>query len=284
MFSARQGFPLPLFSAYPQAISRFLAARMLAMTVRSSLAVIVPLLLAPTVHGGNDFRIETDVFVENQKQPVAQTLTLFADDVVYDFMLLAPNEITMFDRQRGELFMLDPSRKLKARWTTAELIQFTASIRMTAKNAKDNLFGMEFAGHFDEETAVVMLEGKNLVYRAVGHKPKLDGASGRYSEFADWYAQLNAARPGNPPPFGRIELNRRLKELHMVPTEIDRTLTLPGRLGNVKKKVTSRQTFTWLLSTTDRKRIQDVSEHMATFKVVTLKEYWGLDELAANRN
>ncbi|MCU0875712.1 MAG: hypothetical protein MUE50_25550, partial [Pirellulaceae bacterium] len=39
---------------------------------------------------GEDFRIETDVFLGAEKEPVAQSVTLFSGGLVYDFPLIGP--------------------------------------------------------------------------------------------------------------------------------------------------------------------------------------------------
>lgn len=245
--------------------------------------MVVPFLITPLAAAEESFRIETDVFVESEAEPVMQTLTLFSGGVVYDFILVESPEITIFDAQRGRVILLDEKRELRAEFKTAQLIEFTASIRSRSQSSSaDGPFGTEFSGHYDEEKSLVLLEGNNIVYRATGIAPKFAWAADRYREFADCYAQLNAARPGNPPPFGRIELNRRLLELKMVPAEITRTLTLDGRFGKQQSTASSKHTFTWMLSTTDRKRIQDAQTYAATYRKVSLSEYLGISAVAKN--
>ncbi len=251
------------------------------MTAWRTSAAQIALLLVPAAAVCEDFRVETDVFAESAQQPVTETLTLFFGDVVYDFVLTEPRETTVFDVARGRILLLDSEKKIKAKVTTDELLTFTAGIRARTQDANaQQLFGSEFAGEFDTTAREAVVQGKNLSYRAQGVAPKYAVAAERYRSFADWYARLNAVRLGNPPPFGRIELNRQLFEHRLIPDEIVRTLVLPGRLRDERRTVTSRHAFTWMLSTTDRKRIEDAGTAMATYEHVTLNKYMGVEDVA----
>ena len=69
---------------------------------------------------GQEFRIETDVFVDEQKEPIVETLTIFSDGVVYDFLLTGVEEITLFDRRSqsaGADGHAAPSEDASCRWT-----------------------------------------------------------------------------------------------------------------------------------------------------------------------
>ena len=105
-------------------------------------------------------------------------------------------------------------------------------------------------------------------------------ADEQFREFADWYARLNAIRPGNLPPFGRLELNEALARRQLVPEEIDRTIVLDGRFGAKKVKACSRQSFVWTLSGTDRKRVEKAGRLMAELQEITPPEYWRVPRVA----
>ena len=208
------------------------------MTARWSLMLATIAQFAIPASHADEFRVETDVYVGEAPQPVAETLTLFKNGVIYDFLMTEPREATVFDVSRGRIVLLASQSRTKAEITTEELVQFTAAIRRRASGQQQQpLFGTEFAGEFDEESLEVLLQGQNLVYRAKGVLPKTKVAVQQYREFADWYARLNSARPGNPPPFARLELNRQLAENGLVPDEIHRSLNLPGRLRGLGFRV-----------------------------------------------
>ena len=120
-----------------------------------------------------------------------------------------------------------------------------------------------------------------MTYHAKGIKPKPADAAERFRQFADWYARLNAVRPGNPPPFGRLELNELLASHGLVPEEIERTFVREKRLTNQTQRARSRHLFVWTLSGTDRKRIEKASECLTSFESVAPAQYWRAPSVAS---
>src|SRR5262245_28311693 len=78
-----------------------------------------------------DFRIDTEVFVRDQKEPVIETLTLFSDGRVYDF-LIGAQEITIFDPAHGHFTLLDPQRKLRCTVANQELLDYVLELNKAA--------------------------------------------------------------------------------------------------------------------------------------------------------
>src|SRR5207253_4334884 len=76
----------------------------------------------PAMVHSQDFRIDTEIFVGQEKEPKVQTLTIFADGRVFDFLQTEPRQITVFDPLRGQFTLLDETRRVKAAVTTAELL------------------------------------------------------------------------------------------------------------------------------------------------------------------
>lgn len=252
-------------------------ARAVLLTLASGFA-----LLPPVAGWSQDFRVDTDVFLNDAQEPVSETLTLFAGDVVYDFILSGPEEITIFDVARGRIVLLDGTRSVKTTLTTEQLLQLTAAMKtVSGAEQRQGLLNPQFATRFEEATGQLELTSANLVYRAKGIPPKTDTAAQRFQQFADWYARLNAVRPGNLPPFGRIELNRLLAEHRLVPEEIERTLIVDGALGDQHHRARSRHTFIWTLSSTDRKRMERASRLQSAFPAVSAAEYWQTARLAS---
>lgn len=62
---------------------------------------------------GQDFRIETDVFVGNEERASMTTLTLFQGSTVYDYLGTEQPEITIFDAKRGRFVLLDCQRQIR---------------------------------------------------------------------------------------------------------------------------------------------------------------------------
>jgi hypothetical protein len=242
--------------------------------------------LLPRAAAGEEFRVETDVFVGSQKKPVAQNLTLFTSGLVYDFPLMGPSDIAVLDPSRGRFVLLDTQRKLKTTLTTQELLEFTAAMKAQAQEA-EGVVGFAVNPHFeqsfDEAAGRLTLASKWMTYRLQGRKPKQPDAVGIYRQFADWYARLNATRPGNLPPFARLELNKASAERGLIPEEVELTVAPSNRLVGRTLVVRSRHLINWRLANTDRQRIEEAGDHLVNFQAVKFREYYQDDQLAAKR-
>ncbi len=236
--------------------------------------------------------METDVFVGNQKKPICQTLTLFTETMVYDF-IYGPSdpkakdkdkdkdeqqitEVTVFDMSSGRVILLDMKQNKKTILTHEQLVQLTTSMKVNTTE-KDAVY--HFAAHpvfsvnFDESTSTLTLSSPSLSYVAKTQTPERAAAARRYQEFADWSARLNACRPGNLPPFARMELGKALADRSLLPEEITRTIVAPGRLGSKRIEMRSRHMVNWLLSSKDRQRIATVAEQIGTYESVAFMAF-----------
>jgi hypothetical protein len=230
-----------------------------------------------------DFRVETEVYLDQAREPAYESLTLFTGDVIYDY-LLAPDEesttfdireTTMFDIRRGKLVLLDPRRQVKTSLTTEQLAEFSAAIKQrgTAQGPPD-LFQPVFETSFDAEQNRLTLASDRLTYSAKAVPARHESGAHRYRQFADWYARLNAIRPGNVPPFGRLELNQALAERGLIPQEIERTVVVDRPVADKTRYAKSKHTVTWLISGTDQGRIDQTGHDLAKFQEVAPSEYW----------
>lgn len=239
-----------------------------------------------------DFRIDTEVFVtsdrdkekDKDKQLVAETLTIFTHGLVYDFLLTEPREVTLFDPLRGRFTLLDESRQLKASIGTQDVLEYVLSFDAHAAQSKDALFAFAARPQFETATEEVeqngqpfvriTLSGKPLEYVALGQRPQDPQSVKAYRQFADWFARLNAARPGNLPPAARLVLNEQLASQGLLPLEVTRTITAVGAFGREKRlEVKSRHLVNWTLSGEDRKRIERAGDWLANFQPVSFDEY-----------
>jgi hypothetical protein len=134
---------------------------------------------------------------------------------------------------------------------------------------------------FDEQSDWLTLSSKVLTYRMRGSAPKQASAVETYRQFADWYARLNATRPGNLPPFARLELNKATAARGLIPEEVELTVVPPNLLTGRKLVVRSHHLVNWLLSNTDRKRVDEAGKYLADFQTVGFREYRNTAPLAA---
>jgi hypothetical protein len=250
--------------------------------VRSTSLTIALLLLASTA-AAQTFRMETDVIEGSAKTPFCRVLTLFTDGLAYDFLTLENSgdkgkttEITVFDIPNGRVVMLSPDRSVKTVVSLEELLKTTTDLKVNIKES-DKLF--HFAAHpkfdvkFSPEAKELALRSDIMTYIVKCAKAESAGAARTYQEFADWSARLNALRPGNLPPFARIELSREIAQRDFVPAEITRTIVVPATLRNRKQELLTRHHVNWILSSTDHARIQRVAQQIGDFKTVPFQEF-----------
>lgn len=231
---------------------------------------------------GQEFRVETEVTFGRDAK-TSESLTLFAGDVVYDLVLGTAGETsseivetTIFDVRRGKLVLLDPARQVRTLLTTEQLLEFSAEIKKRGSQQVEQaaFFQPDFELSYNSEQLLLTLSSERLTYRARGQAARSPDAAQRFRQFADWYARLNAMRPGNLPPFGRLELNKALAERELIPQEIERTTVLDRPVGSRTQVVTAKHTVTWLLSGTDRRRIEEAGKQNVNFREVAPQEYW----------
>jgi hypothetical protein len=232
-----------------------------------------------------EFRIETEVTSDSRKE---QSLTIFSGDVVYDFLLGSAPLTTVFDMRRGEIKILDPQQKIRTSLTTVNLLELTtAMIEVAAtrstNDAPDPIFAPHFDIQYDDARLLVTLTSVRINYRAKGVTARHPDAVKRYQQFADWYARLNALRSGNVPPFGRIELNKALAERNLIPEEIERTIVTKGLVTSQKSTARSVHTVNWLISNSDRTRIDAVGKQLTSFEHVPPQRILQPEAMAATK-
>jgi hypothetical protein len=243
---------------------------------------LIGAVVVPAAVRADDFRVDTELFENQAKEPFLQTLTIFSEGTIYDFRLTEPAETTVFDSRRGRFTLLDESRRVQAAVTTQELLDFCLSLETHAAQEKDRLFSFCAVPKFDitdkplerngQSLTELRLSARPLVYVAVGQNPQKPDVVKAYRQFTDWCARLNATRPGNLPPGARLSLNQALADLELIPLEITRTIPATGPLGK-KLEIRSEHRANWSLSGEDKKRIDRASDMLATFQTVSYLEY-----------
>jgi len=239
--------------------------------------------VALVVARGEDFRIDTDLFIGSEKEPAVETLTIFNEGEIYDFLLTKPEEITVFELKRGKLTLLDANRQLKATMTTQELLDAAVSLQAAALESNNALFSAAAKPSFvvkreqfqENGTGFtrIMLEGKPIQYTVIGQAPRHPDAARDFKYFADWYARLNSVRPGNLPAGARLEVNDTLFKQGLIPTRVDRVIQ-SGAFSR-KIEVHSKHSVLWRLSGEDQKRIEQAQTYLVSekFTLVTFDQY-----------
>lgn len=240
--------------------------------------ILVALSCFPLRCVAEEFRIETDVFVDEGKEPAIQTRTIFTDGIVYDFVLTGVEEITVLDRGRNRLVLLNTQRKVKTELTLDSILSYVAQMKaQLTEGNHEFLLGEEMKASEDSEGWLVLSNGR-VTYRVQGESPKSKEAVAEYQQFADWYARLNAMRQGNPPPFARIQLNSEVANHGWVPKCIERTIVQRRGLQEKKQTLRSQHLANWRLSQTDRKQIERADICLGDFTAVSFRDYLQLPD------
>jgi len=242
-------------------------------------------LVEASIAGGQDWRIQTQIFSGSQAEPVAENLTLFSGRRVYDFLLAPPQEITIFDFDAGLFVLLDAGRKFKTTISRDQVLEFTA--RLKARAASDERIrplarfaaDPKFDQDIDKSGRRVTLSSRIMTYRARGIAVKDTDTAGQHHRFSDWSARLNATRRGALPPFARLELNEVLAERKLIPTEVKLTISSSDRAGSDPVTLRSHHAITWRLTEADRKRIRAARAREVQFKPVKFETYRRLDAM-----
>lgn len=253
-------------------------------------AICVLIAAVPPTAGAQEFRIDTELFENQEKQPYLQSLTIFTNGAagpIYDFRLTEPHEVTVFDPLRGRFTLLDESRRVKATLATQELFDVTLELNKHLEREKNPLLSFCAAPHFEitektldqngQSQVELKLTGKPLSYLAVGQRLPRPEAARAYRHYADWCARLNATRAGNLPPGARLALNQALAVRELLPLDITRTIPASGPLGK-KQELRSEHRVNWSLSGEDQKKIAKAGDMLATFQEVSYVDYRSADE------
>lgn len=265
-------------------------------------------LAAVEVVSGQQFRIETEVFDQDQ-QVMARSLTLFDGNKVYDFLMTSTGnetggrdaakptadgqvdgpadsgqpsnaglirfrveEVVVMDHGRQRIVLLDQQQRHKLEIGHSELLSMVASMQASeALRARDAfLLEPKLTESFDPPTGELELASPRLSYRALGQATAEPQVLAQYYLFADWAARLNATDSRKLPPFARLQLNQAMKRRGWLPTEVSLELTT---LTQQQIRATAKHHTLIQLSANDRQRIESVEKQLSEFPAVSLSRY-----------
>lgn len=221
------------------------------------------------------FRVDTDIYVGESKEPIKQTLTIFSEGVYYDFAMDTSAAITIVDPSRNRIVLINPERQAKTTISTSSLLTLVAQAREKAsQQPKDSDLARMLAAadqsSFDADTQTLTVGGDALKYEAKLQTPKDREMAIQYAEFADWSARLNAIYPPHFLPFVRLELNRQIVSRGMLPQVITRT----EKHDRKQVVVACRLLVNSRISTDDQSKLARVGQLLATCKDMTPEQYF----------
>ena len=166
------------------------------------------------------FRIETKIFVGDEKEPVSKTTTLFLDGVVYDF-LAKPEQTAVFRKptggKPGRFILLndkrahsDGSLDRTARRRDEQAAQLgPRGRRIRSCNSPPN---PEFDETFDRDSGKLVLASHLETYTVDTKPTAAPGRLGRVSRVPGLvHTAQHAAHAPAPPPEPRLQAERRAR-------------------------------------------------------------------------
>ena len=228
----------------------------------------------PTVASAEGFRIETTIFVADEKLPVSETTTLFLDGAVYDF-LAKPAQTAVFRKpaggKPGRFILLDSELRTRTELTTVQLAGAMDKLRTWAGRQRDPFLQFAADPRFEEsfapESGRLVLASHLENYTVATAPAEHPQAMAEYHEFLDWYTRLNTLLTAGPPPEPRLRLNEALARHKAVPLKVELT-----RAGE-NEPLRAEHRFTWRLSQDDMKKVDDVQTSLASYRAVSNEEY-----------
>ena len=232
-------------------------------------AAILGVVTASSASRAESFRIKTEVFVEDEEQPVSTATTLFMNGVVYDF-LDDPEQVAMFRKpgggKPGRFILLDPKRRIRTELSTDQLAGAMKKLGTWAANQKNPFLQFaanpDFEESFDRESGKLVLASFQESYQIETAPAAAPTALAEYREFLDWYTRLNVLLRAGPPPEPRLQVNAALARYQVIPVSV--VLIRAGE----KKPLRAEHRFTWRLSQHDQKRIDEANSWLAAYQPV----------------
>ncbi len=255
---------------------------MISIQIRRLLILISFLILNSGIGLAQEFRIESQVYMEDAPLPISQNVTVFSQGIVYDFQLSdestpRPLEIVIYDSRQRKIVLIDPARTMKHEFHDVRLIKILESVR--SKTLEDNRSSFLVKEVYEEEadwsSHSVTLTSPTITYQYVGKQPENVAVLPAYLSFIDVFTQLNATDPHKFPPFPRMRLNQSIRQLGWLPSEVKVSIKPNGLMKN-GLNAKSKHVLINKLSKKDRERIALAKQHWLQFKQVDLVEYRGL--------
>jgi hypothetical protein len=247
------------------------------------LAAVVWLGLALAGARAVDFRVENKVFLDDEKEPRAQSTTLFCEGLVYDY-LANPAEVTIFDQEHRRFVLLDTTRRVKTELSAMDLVGFNQNLRKRALQRPDQpllafMAAPKFESQLDPKTGEIVFTSPLMTYRVSTTEAKDPTIVAQYREFSDWYAMLNTrTNPGGKLPYPRLVVNTALAESKQLPAEVRLTMQRKATFAR-KTSARSQHQFIPALVESDRDRVTQTQQSLATFQAVSYEDYRkGLEE------
>lgn len=239
--------------------------------------------LGANIGYAQEFRVTSDVYVSDtsgdSSKILTSNLTLFSEPLICDFLMsddVAPQplEIAIYDTRQKTFVLLDMNRKIRTEISDLQIEKLVENLASeTQKNeASKFLITEKLVEETDWTNGTLSLKGDNMEYFFRGSQPDEPALLPQYFSFLDNFTKLNATDPKKLPPFPRMKLNQRIKQLGWVPSEVCVTLKA-NQFFRENLEAHSKHVVTVGLTRKDRELIAKAKRDWQTFKLVELTDF-----------
>jgi len=231
-----------------------------------------------------EFKIETEMFTEDGKEPVFTNKTIFSEGLIFDFPLVAgnkaPEEVLVYDSNLKVISLLDLKRQMQLKLMDVQLKKMTDSVRqqMATNDRSRAMIEQTFEEKIDTEKGSLELIGsQNMTYRLNGKTPDSPKLLSAYFEFLDVFTRVQITDPKKLPPFARFRLNESIRRIGWIPDRVEVSVG-ESDFFPASFKARTEHKLTREVTERDRDEIALAKKNWRALPEVSLAKYRGLAE------
>jgi len=232
--------------------------------------------LIATGVSAQQFKIESQIYINGEDQPSSSNVTMFSDGLVYDLQTKGTqsHEVTILQPKQHQTILLDRLRRMKLVLDDVQLIKMADALRRDT--AQDKSAGFLVNERFEEtisfDNAAATLKSPTIAYTVRGSRPADLKVFPIYSNFIEAFTRLQVSDPHAFSPFPRMRLNETIRKLGWIPTDV--TVTFQSNpLMKQGLTATSKHIFISELSSADVAKIAELKADWLNFESVDLYEF-----------
>lgn len=266
-----------------------LLAITLCMTISSAQTNVATSVSSTTNSQLGRFRVENELVNQQNGQKV-KTITLFSDDLIYDF-IDDHGEITLFDKKNDMFHFVEPMFRIQTQKRASEMKKLVEERRTRLRShqsaqtgAQQNPFiafalSPKFDETYEQESGLARFQSPWIDYQMTTQPLKNFQIRNEYYNYCDWNCYLNLhTNLTSPTLFARMEINRFLHERECFPQKIQVSVYPKGNRGitgivNNPDVYISTHTLGIRWIPADETRVQRLAEQRKVFRSLPFKEY-----------
>jgi len=216
----------------------------------------------------SEYRIDTDIYSDENKPPIHTTQTMFLGTRTIEWDD-THRRLILVDYQDQSVTLADLSAQRKCRFQMQQLDERFNKLRSELTSQETATWTSPSPARIGDD-GYYELACERSIYRFKTKSPQAESMAIGYADFADWSVKMHAVNPPYKPPLLRLQLNSFLRDQRVLPLEIRLTDT---RSGN-SKPIVARLIVQDQLTTQDLDRIRDWEVLTSTLKDVSQVEYF----------